>query len=353
MAHTNRDRFNYELIATRFMLGFFKVLGLAPFSVGKSSGPKMWTKGPWLGSINLRFAPSRLGCIYNAFLVPLQFRMLFIAWPLEYAYDFPDKTSMMQTISKSESVLHNTTLFVVWLTLGLRQKAAVNILNRLLSFDGAKFHRNGDNRSESCRTFFTVVFLTNVVVWAGLLFTEQWAYHALVLTWFGVIVPSFALTWFVVQYVFVVKLIEKRFGALNRFLLVNFVSPSSRLEPRLSFAGDTVIHDSRGREIRTISRAHTNLYEIAMDISDFYSLPIFFTIAFVSFTTLYNTYYMTVPFFNKVDDRAFWIIVNCIFWILSVMLPVIMLTSGVTNVTKEVVGTLNLTAVYAFNVNSF
>lgn len=336
MVSTNYGSFNNEFTATKLMLNFFKLLGLAPFIVQSSSIPKMWKRGAGQGSPDVQFVACRLGRLYGLLLVPLQFRMVLIAWPVQFAYEYPDKSSMSKTISECESVLHNTVLFVVWLAAAVKQKTAVKILNRLVSFDVVTFCRDEDSFSESSRWFFALGSSANVLVWTGLLFTEWWTYRAPVLTWFAIIVPTFFLTWFLMQYVFVVKLIEKRFRALNRAVLAESVDSSMGFQQRSPVARNALMNDSRGPKITTISRGHTNLYEIAMDTSDFYSLPILLTIAFVSYTALYNTYYITVPFFNEVEEDVLWIIVNCVFWVISVMFPVAMLTFGVTNVAREV-----------------
>lgn len=292
-------------------------------------------KKAWSGSGPVKFAASRVGCFYNVFLIALQFRMLFISIPLSNELDYPDKTLLTSTIENAEAVIGNVVLFVVWLWLGLRQKTLVKLFNRLSSFRGATFYRNDDNLSDSSRTFFVMIFLTNIIVWTVSISTDILAYNPLVLTQFSVTVPSFVLTWFVTQYIFAVKFIEKGFSALNRYLEKS-VNSSVDHDNRLFVATLAPINDSDVLKIRTIRRAHNNLYEIAMDISDFYSLPILLTVAFYCYIAIYVTYYLVMPFVIAVEDQSDLMMVNSIFTIASVILPIAILATGVTNVINEV-----------------
>lgn len=336
MMNTSDGNFDREIVAAKFMIGFFKILGLAPFDVKKSSDRKLFKNGNGQGFSQMQLVSSRRGCFYNLLLIVLQLRIFVAVWPGADELEYPDVTTLTAAIATAQSVLHNVVLYLILLTLGLRQKTVVKLLNRLISVDSSTFDRHKDYFSDTSGRFFFLVLFMGIIVWTVTLVTQYIGHHSAVVTWFRSILPFFVITCFEIKYVFVLNLIGKRFRALNRALLRNSDRSAVEFEDRLFFTRDLLIKDPCGPTVNSIRRAHTNLYEISMGISDYYSLPILFAIGGVTYTALYVTYYMVAPFFAPVGNGSAWIVCNCTSWLIIVMTPIILLASGVTNVAKEV-----------------
>lgn len=318
-------------VPTKLMLLAFKISGLAPFVLRVKSprSKEPSRKIAWQNVPTIQFTPSRLGCIYNLSLLLVQTRVLISSIPLEYTKDYSKRMPFSDIISVISCLFANSVLFAIWLILGFRQKTAVRLLNRLLSLDSAIFFPNESYRLQSSGRFFGLVLSTYAFVWTGLLLTQQLTYHPWVITWFSVALPSTIVAGFFAEYTFVVKLIEKRFRALNEALLDNF-------SPRLFITADEDNRCSFPSKISEIRRVYANLYEVTSEVSEWWSLPILLPIAYNSYMLVCSSYYVVLPFVNVTMVQTKLMMINSIFWLTSEIMPIAMLTTAVNNVNAEV-----------------
>ena len=320
------------------MLLIFKVIGLAPYGTRKFPTSIRLKKGTKQISPPVQFSTSNLGCFYNLILLFAQIYMLTLSIPLLEEMDYPEQSDLTVIIEEVESVFGNLFLFCIWLIIGFRQKTAVKLINRLLSVDNRTVSCNSNYFTDSSGNFFAISFAVNIAVSVGLVVTEMIAYNIFVLTLFAVMLTSFILAWFTIQYVFVIKLIENRFKGLNRALrdhLALSCSSDFRLAQLFSVRAATIKY-SRELRIFTIRKAHMNLCEISDEIAEFYSFPILLTIAYASFTIIYNAYYLVIACILSDDNLNEFVIINAILWLASHMIPLAMLAATVDNISREV-----------------
>lgn len=310
----------------------FKIMGHAPLSIvrrsSKEKSPKAIAVAAALTTTN--FAHSGAGSVYNVILIVLLVGLNFVSVPLLYEGEYLSKTPFTETIEVTQAVGGNAVVVFIWLLNLLRQKTMVKIINRLMNVDATVFRLTETNRN-----YFVLLFLTNFSVWILLIVSNQQSYHTAVLGFMNEIVPGVIINWFMIQYVVTVKLIEKRFSALNRALLD---SPTSSIVVpiRSLILGCVSADDIDFPNVLSFRRAHSDLYEISCQVAEFYSLPIVFAIAFGCFSIIYNAYWVVVPFVFVSEDEPTFMIVNAISWLGAWMLPITTLALAINAVTAQV-----------------
>lgn len=327
-----------EHLLLKLGLSIFKIMGLAPFAVRESTSVKKSSKDNWQAYTIRRKSPefvsSQTGSVYNCALVLVQLCLAGLSIPMEFGVPYPGKTEVTAMIEICLAVFGNAVVVVVWLMYCIRQNDLVTLTNRLTKVD-ATFDRLNGARVISGLRYFVILLATNTLAWIQLLFSEEVAFHAPVITWFSFITPSIIVNWFILQYVIALKLIKNRLKHLNK--LLHGCPINSIVFPLRSFLIESVsIDELQVPTIVSLRRAHTCLYEISRGVADFYSLPILMAVGFVSFLSFYNAYILIAPFVINIEKPTDWMIVNSIFWLVVLIMPIAMLAAGVNGVTAEV-----------------
>lgn len=313
-----------------FIFYFFKLLGLAPFTVKIFKINKI--------NINSNFSTSRSGLIYIVILIliifPLSLSKLHLIKERHSTEKFnSDSLARAFRVSKISGGL--IVLFIIWCSMIFSQKRGIKILTQLIVTDnGIKMYRNFFNL-ESSKWQISLIFALNFSLWIILCIIEYILYDNFHL-WIFIMLPNFIINWYTMQYGFMLILLAKRFKNLN----CAFIKLSkSRLEPLyITFDGD---NNDEGRSIADnfygLRQAYTMYSEVCKKISNYYSIPILFIMCLFSCEIVYYAYYAILPFLFEDAAQPIYNIIGLVLQILHILLAIVTVTRNVTIIVKEVI----------------
>ncbi|XP_063993685.1 uncharacterized protein LOC135171228 [Diachasmimorpha longicaudata] len=315
----------------RLVIIIFKLLGLAPISVSNSRSLRANTRNSTQG-LTFKSCVSAVVYIYIMMIIILAASVLTV--PLINAETPDSDADLLDTFEAAKGVLGVIVLLLVWLIVSFRYKTTVKILNKIVEMDNEMLMLHDLYYLESSKPEILIMYLVNIIVWVAIFVLEIVSIPDSWRTWIPLLLPSFVMNWFIMQYILILVMIENRFVSVNRaFIMIS----NSRIET--FFHADVRPVDVSERMIVnnfiTLRRAHSMLADICRDVADYYSLPILPTIAFFCGASIYYSYYIIVPLVAKARQQSVLEIINMSCWLLMQILPIVVLSVCVTRVHNQ------------------
>lgn len=300
----------------RIAFGFFKILGLAPYKM-------VVTTKTLNNQLQLKFFYSLLGSIYNiillfCFLITTIYAIHYlhtdnsnVSFDLQYEFD---------KISLGISNIICMFEIIVYVT---QQKTMIKILTRLVrvEIELAKFYDPQQTQNE--KYYQITVFMVHIIINIAIIPIEILRLSTINMWAIQVLVPEFFLGCLIMQYAIALNLLKKKFYKLNNTLLLP--------DHQTNFFTNTKYNNIINRNIIHIKKIRRLIYKITCELSNFYSLPIFLAITLFSVELIYDAYYAIITL-NSMTMGT----IDNILWITKDILPIIILTSSVTNIISEV-----------------
>lgn len=325
-----------DYIATMVLVISFKVLGLAPYAMKKNPESKPSTNTTPRDHGRIKFSISRLGSFYNIVLLAVHLRLLTLGMHTVYSDQYPGKSTVTETIELLVTLFGNSVLTMIYLMLAIRQRAAVRVLNRLLSLHDGISDRNDKYTCESCRNYFLLVSLANLVVLIGIQTMGWLGFEYSFIGMVRIDWPIAIISWFMTQYIFVVKFMYHPLKYVNRRLADCSAATLSVNARRLFVVRDAPLNESLVESVTGLRRVHDELYQIATEVSDFYSFPMLLSITHLVTVVVYSAYYLILPFVVMSDTQTTLMIIHSVVYMICTFLPIAVLTLEITRFTTEV-----------------
>jgi len=316
----------------RILIGFFKLIGLATFAHRIIVYKKR---------TSYTFQYSKLGIIYNVVLSSLMIVSNYFSIPFRLNWNYKIKTNLTVDIAVLQTVLGALVICVILISYCIKQKSLVRIANRLIIIEH-EIDRLYDlyHPLQRQRIFYTmiIVCILKICLLILLLFTQIITGHTDPISWLTDVLPTFHVSWLLIQYFLLVTVIQTDFADVNRVIqsLTRTNAPDLRLQS-LYQTRRIIINNSTVYQLLQLRDVHCHLCEISEDVSSFYSLPVLFGIVFLFLTLIYNGYYF-LSFLLMTDNilNYSYSIIDVIVWIILLIYPIFLLTNKITRILIEV-----------------
>ncbi|RLZ02140.1 Gustatory receptor 4 [Cephus cinctus] len=343
----HRERIN--LILLQVMTFSYKAIGLATFSIRSESfrspkdskvsvdpgNPNETTKD----DISLKFVYSRCSSVYNVLLGCFLFGMNYSGIPSIYSTSYFNNTSLVQIIETTQAVCSIVVVTTAMFVYTVKQKTAVRIAGRIIQMDRILLRMDDVFRDNISTWPSLCYFLGSVGLLVNHLTLEVIAFDEDVISLFAVTFPSFIIYWLMLQYIFVVNLIGRRFKATNRALrgLIPRSNVAADFYPGipLNLPGYVVANNSATGSIRKLQLVYMTLCEVCLEVSEYYGVPILLAITYCFYSLVYNAYYVLGPFVMSREEMEFLIVLNSISWVVILVSPIAVLAWSVTKTATE------------------
>lgn len=294
---------------TKLIFYFFKFSGIAVLSYDRV----------WLSERNswrLLFKSSWIDKSYNLlsilFLIPLNIYVLSVVHKNEYIQSTDAEVSIFLVVISVLEINNVLTLLVFT----FQSEKMVLIANKLLKLKELTAE-NYEENNNSGKTFFGTIF--GSILGGVLLYLQN---HKILLIYTLITQFNILITYFIlIQYAFALKIVRTYYKFINDTLRDIFLKQTVW----------TLKNFEDHLRIDFLTHLQTCLYDVSQDISDFYSLPMIWTILNIFVILFTFIYFFTIQLFalNKFQSRALLEIFLSSFILMT-------LVFNVTNTIKEV-----------------
>lgn len=308
---------NTNIVWLRLFWALSKLFGYAPFNMNNQRIGKRK---------NLIFSTSRVGSIYNIFiLIFLIIIQLFSIQKIRAALASLNNIDGLFVVCLASS--YKISMAITLLIYIFRQKDIVFILNKLVQVDiqlyGKLINRceQQSGKYQSLRIFILYLFTLILATSIDFIMIHQYQNSIIfVMAYFCCFYP-------LIQYTLILIYLQKSALMLNKTL--GLLADFNNKRGFYTIQSQTIIID-----LQLLRKIRINLYDISCKLSDFYSWTSLIPICCTYAAIIYRTYKVILNAKNwsmlySVDfDDVAWIVVS--------VLPIICLTSAVTAVNAEV-----------------
>ncbi|RLZ02190.1 Gustatory receptor 5 [Cephus cinctus] len=338
-----------SLIILRIFIFSYKVIGLATFSVRSKSfkilkDPKVDT-GNHNGTdedgsldISMQFVYSRFGTMYNVLLTCFLLVMNYLSIPSIYSESYSNTTPLIRVIVAAQAAGGIFVMITAILVYTVKQKTALRIAGKITQMDHVLLKMD-DIFWDDFSIWLFLLFLGSIALWINHLVLEVIAFDENMIPLFSVTVPSFIVYWLVLQYTFVLILIERRFRIINQALRA--LIPKSNLMTDcypgipLNLPEYILVNNSTIRSIKKLHMAYTTLCEVCLEVSEYYGVSILLAISYYFYSLVYNAYSILGPFVVSREQIKLFILLDSISWLIILVFPIAVLTWSVTKTVSE------------------
>ncbi|XP_011299249.1 uncharacterized protein [Fopius arisanus] len=243
------------------------------------------------------------------------------------------EADLLNSATTIKGVFGITVTIVIWLIIIAQSKMAVKILNRIVEMDKEMLIVQNLCADKS-KIQIVIMFMGNCTIWISIFVLEILVVSDWYNVWTPLLLPSMIMNWYIMQYVFMLVMVESRAGSVNRgFIMIakGRLAAFMYSNPRHTDANERKLVNN----FMILRRGHAILAGICRDLSDYYSFPVLPTISFLCCATIYDSYYLILPLVVPSNYTSILEISNMICWLLMETLPVVVLAVYVTRVLNE------------------
>lgn len=296
-----------------------KIVGLAPFSVLQSKSP---TNNPRLRLSGFGF--SKIGLIYNIVLSILMGLASVPAFPKLIYSKYSNKSSSVVVIDLFHTILFIFTSVAVIISWSLKQRKASHILNNLLKLDSML-----SATSEPCKQWYLVRLAGHITVstllWTFTSFASETTRVNGFVHWLLLHSSRIVVYCFIAEYSIVLGVLTEEIKTVN-----NALSNFKTLLHRISSTSSQLAY------LQWLHSIRTSISEVALEISDFFSLLVFPSVASLFVSIVGNAFYIVTPLVTSIPFLPLVTSINTVVWLSICFYPIVLLSSNVTETLKEV-----------------
>ena len=313
----------------KILIMFFKLIGLATFTYQIVIYKKR---------TSYTFQYCKLGIAYNVVLSSLMIASNYMSIPFRLNLNYENKTNLTIGIEILQTIFGALVICAILISYCINQKSLVRIANRLITIEH-EIDRLYDlyYPLQRQRIFYTImiVCILKICLLILLLFTEIFTIHTGPVSWLTDVLPTFHMSWLLIQYFLLVTIIQTDFADVNRAIQSLIRINTSDLQLQSLYRTRIIVNNSTIHQLLQLRDVHCHLCKISEDASSFYSLPLLFGIAFFFLTFIYNGYYF-LSFLLTDDTLNYSYNIGVIIWIICLIYPICLLTSRITRILIEV-----------------
>ncbi|KAF7988494.1 hypothetical protein HCN44_001067 [Aphidius gifuensis] len=312
---------------------FFKIFGLAPICIKKLKFTNTNNKV-------LNFKKTHFDFLYIILLITM-------ALPLSYIciQSVEEKHKTENVNSKTEHNLRLYTIiaglsvmFIIWFSTVLNQDDAIKLLSQITTTDAGLNMYNDIYKLESSYWHIKLIFIIKFIMWIALGIFVYVIYKN-IKVWIIVILPNFIIIWYIMQYGFILIMLENRFKSLNKA----FIKLSKgQVQPFIIKTVRSEIYDDNdfvSDRFFVLRQAYTMYSEVCKKLSNYYSFPLLFSMGWFSCEIIYCSYYIILSFLFPDSTKSKAKLFVLFYWIIIETVPIIILTNNVTKIMNEMKAT--------------
>lgn len=309
---------------------FFKIFGLAPISIKNLKLKNTNTK-------SLTFKKTHFDFLYIILLIVLTLPLSYICIQ---SVEEKDKTENIN--SKTEHSLRLYTIFaglsvmfIIWCSTVLNQDDVIKLLSQIATTDAGLNMYSDIYKLESSYWKIKLIFIIKFTMWIALSIFVYVIYKN-IKVWIIIILPNFIIIWYIMQYGFILIMLENRFKSLNKA----FIKLSKgKIQPFIIKTVRSEIYDDNdfvSDRFFVLRQAYTMYSEVCKKLSNYYSFPLLFSMGWFSCEIIYCSYYIVLSFLLPDPMKSRAKLFALFYWIVIETFPIIILTNHVTKIMNEV-----------------
>lgn len=333
-----KRHFQQNFFFLQILIIIFKVLGLAPFTFifpRRSNTDKNHQS-------TIHTSYSITGSLYNILTSFVSVITVIYVRYTKKQNVLNFKTANIQTLYLIliEIGVHCISTIIV-IIFCFKQKILISIVNKIISVDNEiqkhlnQFNQLRDDNYQILVVLIHIIipFLLNLKALNGDNYTVYVSYH---------IILGFTIDSLVIQYALFIHFLRKKIHKLNESFLL-LANKTDQLTQEFLHSNNSLYNDNIKKFV-FIRKTHRSVYEVAWELSDFYSLPILLAILFQCASIILSVYLSILNYKQRIQTPEnhghFWLsIFNICFnllWILRNIIPIIIVTSYITKTIAEV-----------------
>lgn len=320
-----------NILLLHFILMFFKILGVAPFSMNVQSKIRKITK-----LTILNFTKSNIAVVYSIGLTLLVSTMFY--YELIKVANIESLTGSTTVFIASSIIGHIACIMALLIHL-YHQKNTITIANRLVSLQTVlgKLRYRDQQQHGKYHNLYALIYIIFMVGSYTTLCIRSIKQDELdmvtdIIAYFWVQFIAIHATIIIIQYTLVINHLQKIFASLNASFC-SLAYATIELQ-HYSIIVTPALRNSIKCDLRMTKKVHRSLCELVAVTSDFYSWPILLSISYL-FMNLTTFLYLIV--LNIVDEYSTFIENIYITWsIILIITPVVLLTITIDELQAEV-----------------
>ncbi|KMQ82722.1 gustatory receptor 28b-like protein [Lasius niger] len=252
---------------------------------------------------------------------------------LEYEYE----TKLTKWIDIVQSIFGTVVICTILFFYCVDQKSLVRIMNRLTDIEHEIDSLYNPMRRQRVSSNLIIVCILNTCLLIVLVTTEL-LIDANPVSWLSDILPTFHVGWLIMQYFMLVTIIQADFADVNRALQnLSRVSTPDLRPQTLCQTRRVIVTNSTVHQLLKLRDVHCHLCEISGTVSDFYSLPILFGVAFFFLTLVYDGYFVLLPLLMSNEEyKTYGFFAIDVIWFIYMIYPLALLNNRITKILNEV-----------------
>lgn len=322
---------NRALIIIQYII--FKTVGLSPWALNlaqivKNRGGRNFSNQP------ITITQSVCGSLYNIVLILLIIIYNIVFFLHEVTYNEND-LQITIAVRVSLRISGSMTIMVIWISYILRQKLIIQTVKKFINIDRilAKCcHKTNQVINDN---YVSLVVLSHFILsFAGLVVVLK-VYPIMIVP--VRYVPAIINSWAMTQYSLILNMIINRLKIINKKIL-KLGNVETFIKPRVIIADRSSLTDPKlvAFDLRHISSAHSQLYELSSEVSNFFGFPILLVIIYSGVSGTVYSYFLIFSFFEKYSQENIINYFSVGLWFSYMILSFIFMTTNVTRVKLQV-----------------
>lgn len=302
----------------KFLFYYFKIFGIATLSYKTSHKNTTINR--------LYFEPSKSDFLYNGILVIVTIVLKYFTVKFFYEYDVTQKAPKFDRLFyRFLDGLNVTQVIFTSVIYCIRQQEIVVLANKIVRIGEFLIK----NRNSCTRNITVKVFVINTLIWLIIMTTAAMAFEIRYFPYFvGRYFTNLIITALVIQYVSILKILEEFYKIINANL--------SNLTNKRAFAATINNTQEKMETILSLSQVYTQLNEVSLELSKFYSQPMMLYILNTFSDLMCTSYGFVKPIIFGTVCSSFIILVHAFFVGMMDFILLIFLTKATSAIITEV-----------------
>lgn len=309
---------------------YFKVFGLAPITMTVKR----------LENRNIDFLllkTSKTGLIYNITLIFLMIILNYFNKNFLYLNTYAEETKFENLINAVHTVFTIITFIFILSKYCLMQNFIIKISCDIIKIYNLLTGIINYQRDDSAFSVLFVAknFLLNFLAWAITVVTTHRLTFDLTIYDSLIQLCHFVILSIVIQYCFVLKIINYLFKTVN----LSILDISKKCSPavKINLISKSCHSQEELEKIYTLQQSYTLLTKVSENISKFYSIPMLLFSSNTFLTLIICGYYLIRPIALRKCHMSYITLINTFMYEIFYVVPLINLTTLASNVVKEVI----------------
>ena len=319
-----------DLTSLKFMLQIFILFGLSTFTIvtKKIKSDKGDRQEPY-------FVESKIAICYNFLFIVFICVTNYLTINTLYTTRYRKTLSLFHIIDFFEIFFGTFVACLILIFYCRDRKTSITLTAKIYKMKLITDQLNPDQKGKSTLLYLALIIIFHLVMSVILLGSGFIYYHNLLLLFSGAS-RNFVVTWLLLQYALVVRVLGDMFENINVALSSLIKLPQIEVHYKNNLNISVLLSTRKLQLLSSVRDTHYALLKICLEVSKFYELTILGYIAYIFVCLVVFTYFLVDLVIERKITFSIIEYVHLFFWLLCFTSSFIPLSRFITNITNEV-----------------